>query len=143
MRCGPRAKAALPVVLVVDDVEDNVDLFCAVLGEDDIVVRTARDGCEALELAAREPPTVVVTDIAMPCMDGIELTRRLRDRTRAGDDGPYVIVVSAFSDSATRAAAREAGADEVLAKPCAPDLLAERVLGALKARDEAEWPIPA
>lgn len=133
---GLRSKVAAPVVLVVDDIEDNVDLFASVLRGQNIVVATAYDGASALEVAAAERPLVVVTDLAMPVMDGIELIRRLRETEHGAR--VHIIVVSAYSDVGSRRAAAEAGADEYLAKPCAPSVLVDRVLAALAAMRDAE-----
>lgn len=143
---GSRTKLSAPVVLVVDDIEDNVDLFASVLRRENMIVATALDGAQALDVVAAERPTVVVTDLAMPVMDGLELIRRLR----ADEHGAriYVIVVSAFSDPASRKAAAAAGADEYLEKPCPPGVLIERVRAAMVAArdrddDESDWPITA
>lgn len=135
---GTRTKLDAPVVLVVDDVEDNVDLFASVLRDEKMIVVTAHDGVQALAIAAAERPLVVVTDLAMPVMDGFELVRRLR----AEEYGArmYIITVSAFSDPATRKAAEAAGADETLAKPCAPAVLVERVRAAVAARQAGAGP---
>jgi two-component system, cell cycle response regulator DivK len=131
---GARAKFVPPVVLIVDDTEDNLELFAAVLCRDGWPVVTARDGAEALEIAAAVLPTIVVMDLAMPRMDGFEAVRLLRQEEHGR--ATYVIVVSAFSDAATRARAKEAGADEFLAKPCPPAVLAERVRAVIEARRE-------
>jgi CheY-like chemotaxis protein len=132
---GTRTKLVAPVELVVDDVEDNIDLFASVLRREDFVVATARDGIEALAVAEAERPAVVITDLAMPIMDGFELVRRLREEEHGAR--MHVIVVSAFADPASRRAAAEAGADEYLAKPCTPAALVERVRAALEARRQA------
>lgn len=131
---GTRTKLSAPVVLIVDDVEDNVDLFASVLRRENIIVVTARDGIEALAVADAEEPVVVVTDLAMPIMDGFELVRRLR----ADERDVHIIVVSAFSDPASRRAAAEAGADEYLAKPCSPGVLVERVRAAIDAHENRD-----
>lgn len=119
-----------PVVLVVDDTDDNLELFCAVLRREGFVAVTARDGEEALEVAEVERPHAVVMDLAMPRMDGFEAIRRLR--TQEHGKGIHIVVVSAFQDGASRARAREVGADDYLAKPCAPSVLVERIRIALE-----------
>ena len=126
---GTRTRFGAPVVLVVDDTDDNVELFGAVLRREGFVVVTASDGAEALEVAAVERPSVVVMDLAMPHMDGFEAIRRLRLEPYGA--AVHVIVVSAFADAASRARAREVGGDEFLAKPCHPQALVERVRAAL------------
>lgn len=112
-------------MLVVDDIDDNLELFATVLCGAGFVVVTARDGAEALEVAAAERPLVVIMDLCMPGMDGFEAIEHLR-REEHGRLA-HVIVVSAHDDRASRTRAREVGADEFLAKPCAPRVLVERV----------------
>lgn len=110
-------------MLVVDDLEDNRELFAAVLRGEGFIVTTASDGVEALEIAARERPRVILMDLAMPRLDGYDTIERLRreDHGRAA----HIIVVSAFIDPIGNVGAREIGADAVLGKPCRPrDLVA-------------------
>jgi CheY-like chemotaxis protein len=92
-------------ILLADDAQlfrDLGSLFLARSGE----VTTARDGAEALALAMRERPAVVVADLLMPRLDGAELCRRIkRDPELSGT--PVILVVSATTRSTARA-------------PCAP-----------------------
>ena len=101
-------------ILLADDAplfRDLGSLFLARTGE----VTTARDGAEALAIALRDRPAVVVADLLMPRMDGAELCRRLkRDPELAGT--PVILVVSG-DDPEHRARAVRAGADDVIAKP--------------------------
>jgi uncharacterized protein (TIGR02266 family) len=101
-------------ILLADDAQlfrDLGSLFLARSGE----VTTARDGAEALALAMRERPAVVVADLLMPRLDGAELCRRIkRDPELSGT--PVILVVSG-DDPEHRARAVRAGADDVIAKP--------------------------
>lgn len=126
---GKRTK--LDLVLVVDDLEDNRELYSYGLEREGFAVQTARDGAEALELAVRMHPSLVVMDLAMPVMDGWEATRRMR-RIPALADTP-IIALTAFTDARTRAEAFAAGCDECLTKPYAPSDLAARVRSLLHA----------
>lgn len=125
---GTRTKFRAASVLVVDDLEDNRELFAAVLRARGIVVTTAADGVEALEVAARERPQVILMDLAMPCMDGFDAIERLR-REEHGRDA-YIIVISAFNDRSSRTRAEEVGADAFIAKPCDPRTLVAAVTAA-------------
>lgn len=112
-------------VLVVDDHEDNRELFSTVLRDAGYFVTTACDGIEALEIAARERPRVILMDLAMPRLDGFDAIARLRLEKHGR--AAHVIVVSAFSDRLSRTRAEEVGADGFLAKPCLPRALVAAV----------------
>jgi CheY-like chemotaxis protein len=114
-----------PLVLVVDDNEDNREIYAASLRHSGYAVEVACDGEEALTVARRLRPAIVVMDLGMPGMDGWDAIAALRaaPETRA----TYVIVVSGFADATSRKRARDVGCDEFLAKPCLPKALLERV----------------
>ena len=122
---GTRTKFTGRTVLVVDDHEDNRELFSTILRDAGFVVTTAHDGLAALATAARERPAVIIMDLGMPGMDGFETIARLRceEHGRAA----YILVVSALDDRATRARVAELGADAFQAKPCPPGVLLTRV----------------
>jgi two-component system, chemotaxis family, sensor kinase CheA len=108
------APAGPPSVLVVDDTTVVRELERSILEEAGYRVRTARDGREALAALATEPPDLVVTDVDMPGLDGLELTRAIRaDRALAGLP---VVVVTSKAAEADRMRAMEAGADAYLGK---------------------------
>ena len=111
-------------VAVVDDQEIVRAGFAALLGtqEDFRVVGTAADGEEAVELCRRERPHVVLMDVRMPVMDGIEATRRV---TSGGKGTPRVIVLTTFDLDEYVYGALRAGASGFLLKDTPPeDLLA-------------------
>jgi DNA-binding response OmpR family regulator len=100
------------VVLVVDDEAITREVVSAMLEIEDVEVRTAHDGESALTVAADVRPDLVLLDVMMPGLDGIEVCRRLR----AASD-VRVVMLTAKDDDATRAAAADAGADAYLVKP--------------------------
>ena len=114
-------------VLVVDDQELVRAGFCALLRNDDIeVVGEAGDGQEAVELAWAHRPDVVLMDVRMPVVDGIEATRTILEHRRA-DDGtrPRILVLTTFDLDEYVFAALRAGASGFLLKDTRPvELLA-------------------
>jgi len=124
-RSGARTGSNSPIVLVVDDTEDNRDLFAMVVTGLGYGVELAVDGIDGIERASTIVPSVILMDLAMPNMDGYEATRRIRSIPELSS--VYIIAVTAFVDAASRAQAFAAGCDEVLAKPCAPRELAARI----------------
>jgi CheY-like chemotaxis protein len=102
-----------PRVLVVEDTATVRRLLAEVLGLDGVEVTAVGDGRAALAAFPVVRPDLVLTDVEMPVLDGLSLTRELRDR---GADVP-VVVLTGRDDPATRRAAAEAGADAFLAKP--------------------------
>jgi CheY-like chemotaxis protein len=106
-----------PLVLLVEDDRDTREMYSVFLSYSGMRVAEASSGRGALDCAREERPDVVVTDIAMPGMDGLELSRRLRA------DGPTrdVPIIAVSGNASERA--RDAGANVVLEKPCSPDQL--------------------
>lgn len=107
------APAKPRLVLVVDDDEMIRRLVRAVLEADEFEVAEARDGQTALELASQTEPSVVVLDVMMPGLDGVEVCRRL------DHDKVKVVVLTARDDARLEAEARLAGADAFMTKPFA------------------------
>lgn len=99
------------LVLVVDDDEMIRRLVRTVLEADDWTVVEARDGNEAFEKLESTDPAVVVLDVMMPGMDGVEVCRKLDHEV------VKVVMLTARDDPALEQACREAGADAFLTKP--------------------------
>lgn len=115
---------AISVALVDDEAMIRVGLRLVLSGEPDIeVVGEASDGVEALDLVARTRPDVVLIDVRMPRMDGLEASRRLvRDHPES-----KVIVLTTFDEDAHVAAALRAGVSGFLLKVAPPEHLVEAV----------------
>ena len=109
------AAPAKPLILVVDDVAANRDLLEGYLVDLGYEVRQARDGREALDLTEAKEPDLVLLDIAMPRIDGLEVCRRLK--THPTRRLVPVVLITAATDRATKLKGLEAGADEFLTKP--------------------------
>jgi signal transduction histidine kinase len=117
-------------VLIVDDFADARALYEALLSEDGYKVRTASSGVEALRMVEEREPELVLLDVSMPGMDGVEVLHELRAR-RAG--GPAVIMLTAArrEPHAIEAGLRE-GADAYLTKPIDSRELLARTRAALE-----------
>ena len=70
---GPSPRDTAPLVLVIDDVEDNRDVYAQFLGHEGWRVATAADGVAGLTMAARLSPSVIVLDLGLPLIDGWEV----------------------------------------------------------------------
>jgi signal transduction histidine kinase len=105
------------VALVIDDTPDIIRLVHNSLHTHFKVI-SAEDGAKGLEMARRERPSLVVTDLMMPGMDGLELTRRLR----SGEDTRHIpiLMLTARGDLDDRVAGLETGVSAYLAKPFSP-----------------------
>ena len=119
-----------PLILVVDDVPDNVDILQMRLEAQGYEVVTAADGLEALDKIHRLSPDLVLLDVMMPKLDGIETVKRLK----ADASLPFipVILVTAKADASDVVGGLEAGGDDYLTKPVDHAALSARVRAMLR-----------
>ena len=89
-------KDKLPLILVVDDNQQNLELIQAYLEDLKCQTAAARDGIEALEMVARQKPDLILLDVMMPRMSGFEVCRRLKNNPETGDIP--VIMVTALNE---------------------------------------------
>jgi CheY-like chemotaxis protein len=127
---SPPGPAGRTTVLVVDDDDDIRGLVRVVLERGGHAVVGAADGEEALDAVARARPDLVLLDVNMPGIDGVEVTRRLR----ASPATRTLPVVLMTADVAARERGLAAGADDYLTKPFLPAVLLARVAAHLGAR---------
>ena len=122
-----------PLILIVDDNPTNLDILQARLSAHSYEILTAKDGVTGLEMAKNSQPDLILLDIMMPKMDGIEVCRRLR----ADASLPFmpIIMVTAKADSKDVVAGLEAGGDEYLTKPVDHAALVARVKSMLRIKD--------
>jgi CheY-like chemotaxis protein len=111
--------------LVVDDFEDNRAMYAEFLSCSGYGVAQASNGEEAVELARRLKPDVVVMDLSLPVMDGWEAIRRLKSDQRT--TRIPIIALTGHALAVHSRGALDAGCDAFLAKPCLPDKLVEKV----------------
>jgi two-component system phosphate regulon response regulator PhoB len=105
-------------LLIADDEPHIVSLVRATLEDDQIRVVEASDGEVALELAGATRPDVILLDVHMPRLGGLEVCRRLRRDPRFQQT--KIIMLTAAAQAADEARGREAGADHYLTKPFSP-----------------------
>ncbi|HEV2799615.1 MAG TPA: PAS domain S-box protein [Pyrinomonadaceae bacterium] len=126
-------------VLIVHGSPDALALTSVVLQQAGYRVLTAADGLEALALARRELPSLVISDVSLPHLDGIELCRRLREDARLSLT-PIILVSSERKDTAAALEGLRAGADEYLEAPYDPPRLVAQVARlSERARIEAHY----
>jgi two-component system KDP operon response regulator KdpE len=116
-----------PLVLVADDEQRITKLVSMALSDEGFRVVTASGGEEALVKAEEIRPDIVLLDIVMPDMDGIEVMRQLRERRSVP-----VILLTAKGSASDKAKGLDLGADDYVAKPFHPDELAARVRAVLR-----------
>ncbi len=122
-------------ILIVDDEADILELLEYNLVKEGYQVLTATDGKAAIEVATKENPDMILLDIMMPKMDGIETCRRIR--TLPGLSKISVIFLTARSEEYSELAGFEAGADDYISKPIKPRILLSRIK-AIARRDSQE-----
>ncbi|CAN5785128.1 hypothetical protein BH11PSE8_BH11PSE8_33200 [soil metagenome] len=107
-----------PLVLIVDDNEVNRIVGRGLVEALGYEVRTAHDGLDAIDQCRRMPPHVVLMDLNMPVLPGIEATRRIRELQRLGEVAPFAVIAATADDSPeARSACAAAGMDGYMTKP--------------------------
>jgi DNA-binding response OmpR family regulator len=125
-----------PAVLVVDDEAAIREALERALRLEGFAVRTAAGGQQALDEVGEQQPAVVLLDITMPDLDGVQVIRRLRAQ---GNDVP-ICVLSARNEVDDRVRGLQSGADDYLVKPFALEELVARLHALLRRRPEAPAP---
>jgi len=125
-------------ILVVDDEPQITRVLRTSLSSHAYDVRVANDGETALEIMKDWTPDLVITDLSMPNMDGLELTRRLRTTTKVP-----IVVLSVRGEERTKVQALDAGADDYVTKPFGMEELLARVRVALRRAPPAGDPEPS
>ncbi len=110
-----KAQDKTPTILVVDDNQQNLELLQAYLEDVDCQAVPARDGIEALEIIAKEPPDLILLDVMMPKMSGFEVCKRIKNDPKTTDIP--VIMVTALNEFGDIERAIDSGTDDFLSKP--------------------------
>src|SRR3984893_1616429 len=114
-------------ILVIEDEANIVQLIRLYLEQANFTVITASDGVAGLELHAREHPDLVILDLMLPAMDGMEVCRRIRNWAATP-----ILMLTARQGEEDRIAGLELGADDYLVKPFSPRELVSRVKAILR-----------
>ncbi|HLG71448.1 MAG TPA: response regulator transcription factor [Chloroflexota bacterium] len=130
-RTGPRLKA-----LVVDDEPSIVDFIKLGLGYEGFDVKSARDGPNGLALARDFNPDVIVLDVMLPGMNGVEVCRRIRAQSDAA-----IVMLTARDELQDRVAGLDSGADDYVVKPFRFEELIARIRAVLRRRGATRQPV--
>jgi len=114
-------------ILIVDDEESIRNIARVYLEQEGFRVLTAENGPDALELARKHRPNLIVLDLMLPGMDGMEVTARLRQESDV-----YILMLTARTEESDRVAGLRIGADDYLTKPFSPRELVARVQAILR-----------
>ncbi len=123
-------------ILLVDDDKDILEILDYNLSVSGFQVLTAHNGMEALEKAKKEIPELIILDVMMPEMDGIEACERLRKVHSLKD--ALVVFLTARGEDFSQMAGFAAGGDDYMVKPVKPKLFVEKVKALLRRRVEEE-----
>lgn len=122
-------------ILVIDDEQNILTLVTAYLQKEGYHVHTAADGPTGLQAVCRLKPDLVVLDVMLPGMDGIELLTHLRRESDV-----YVIMLTAKSEETDKIVGLSVGADDYLTKPFSPRELVARIKAALRRYGQSSGP---
>lgn len=110
-------------ILVIDDDEDILELLIYNLEKEDYEVRSADNGLKGLEVARQFQPDIILIDIMMPVMDGIQAGKAIKNELK----NTHLIYLTARAEEYSEVAAFEAGADDYITKPIKPRALLSRI----------------
>ncbi|HMU99237.1 MAG TPA: response regulator transcription factor [Chitinophagales bacterium] len=123
-------------VLVVDDEQDILEFLSYNLEKDGFLVSTAENGKVALEKAKKEEPDIILLDVMMPEMDGIEACRTLREMPQF--ENTIIAFLTARTEDYSQIAGFETGADDYISKPIKPRVLISRLRALLRRYETKE-----
>lgn len=128
-------------ILVVDDEQDIVDLISYNLNKEGYQVCTAINGRQAIEVAKKENPDLIILDVMMPEMDGIESCRQIRALPEF--KSTFIIFLTARSEEYSEIAGFNVGADDYIAKPIKPRALMSRINAILRRNNPEQTETPS
>ncbi|MCB0579933.1 MAG: response regulator transcription factor [Phaeodactylibacter sp.] len=123
-------------ILVVDDEPDILEFLRYNLVKEGYTVLTANNGEEGIKLAVAEKPNLIILDIMMPKMDGVEVCRQLR--TKPEFDRTVITFLTAREEDYSQIAALDVGGDDYITKPIRPRVFLSRVKALLRRSERAE-----
>lgn len=120
-------------ILVVDDEPDILEFLSYNLTKEGAKVYTASNGVEAIEVAKKKKPELILLDVMMPEMDGVETCIQLRERPETKDT--IIAFLTARGEDYSQIAGFEAGADDYVSKPIKPRVLISRIRALLRRKE--------
>lgn len=130
------SKAQLPKILIVDDEEDILELIDFNLAKEGYETYTATNGVDAISMAKKVRPELIILDVMMPKMDGIEACRQMRVMPEFKNT--FIIFLTARNEEYSEIAGFNAGADDYIAKPIKPRALVSRINAILRRNGQQE-----
>ena len=123
-------------ILLVDDEQDILEFIGYNLSKEGYEVTTSSNGREAIQIAQKEEPDLIILDVMMPEMDGIETCLELRNNEKLKDT--LIVFLSARGEDYSQVAGFDAGADDYISKPIKPRLLVSRVKAILRRKGSTQ-----
>lgn len=123
-------------ILLVDDEPDILEIVGYNLSQEGYSIVTATNGKEAIAMAKKEHPQLIIMDVMMPEMDGMEACEKIREIPELKDT--IITFLTARSEDYSQVAGFEVGADDYIAKPIKPKLLVSKVKGLLRRLKDTE-----
>ena len=117
-------------ILVVDDDPDIIELISYNLKKENYIVFSSYNGTDSIKIAEKEKPDLIILDVMMPGMDGIQVCEKLRSKNKFNNT--IIMFLSARGEDFTHIAAYDAGADDFVNKPLKPRLLISKVRSLLR-----------
>lgn len=117
-------------ILIVEDEAEIAQLIQLTLEKEGFSCRVSRDGVTALRMFTELPPDLIILDLMIPGLDGLEVCARIRQKPGAKD--PYIMMLTAKSEEIDRVIGLSTGADDYMAKPFSPRELVARVRALLR-----------
>lgn len=127
-------------ILIVDDEPDIIEFLQYNFQREGFEVRTTNNGKSAIDMALGYQPEVILMDVMMPVMDGIEACKEIREQ--AGSYNPLICLLTARGEDYSQLAGFEAGADDYMVKPISPKVLVARIRSLLKMKNGSIYHMP-
>jgi two-component system OmpR family response regulator len=117
-------------ILIVEDEPEIAQLIQLALEKEGFSCRVSRDGIHALQMFQEQPPDLIILDLMIPSLDGLEVCARVRQKPGAKD--PYILMLTAKGEEIDRVIGLSTGADDYMVKPFSPRELVARVRALLR-----------
>ena len=113
-------------ILIVDDEPDIIEFLQYTLNKEKYITKSANNGLEAIEIYKTFQPNLILMDVQMPKLNGVETCERIRNIEKNGEKS-YIVFLSARSEEYTQIATYDAGGDDFISKPIKPRILVKKI----------------